>query len=77
MEVLESLAAMLSSLPDEAVEGILSSYDAAIRVSGATATAKGAQLLRQAAVNANSKERAERLIRAAEAVSCGQPSSPL
>ncbi len=71
---LESIARYLVSLPDEAVEGLLATYDALVGVSAPEQRPVAADLLRRNAASAQDPARRDRLLRAADAVAAGQPS---
>jgi len=65
---------MLPALPDEAIEGILLTFETLVNVSDAATRPVGAEILRQAAVVSAAPARRELILKAAEAVARGQPS---
>jgi hypothetical protein len=70
---LESIAGLLSSLPDESVEGLLVTFDSLLAVSEGLSRPTAAQLLRNAADACRDPARRDRLLEAAAAVAAGQP----
>jgi len=73
--VLESLAGYLISLPDESVEGLLSTFDAVVNASSETQRPPAAELLRRTAHSSPDPARRDRLLRAADAIAAGQPAA--
>jgi hypothetical protein len=71
MWAFESLAAMMPTLPDESVEGLLSTYT--LLVTGDEQRPAAAQLLRSTAEGCTNPARRDRLMRAAEAIATGVP----
>ena len=72
-DALVPLAQMLATLPDESVEGLLSAFDAVVRVSDASLRSSAAQLLRDTAAGCPNPTRRERLMRAADDIAAGEP----
>lgn len=70
---LDSIARMLPTLPDEAVESLLVSFDALVGVSDASFRPAAAQLLRDNAALCAVPARQARLLQAAEDVAAGRP----
>src|ERR1700742_857301 len=71
-DALAPLAQMLTSLPDESIEGLLYSFDAVVNVSDAAVRPTAAQMLRDSAAGCASESRRDRLLRAAADVAAGQ-----
>jgi hypothetical protein len=63
-EALESIAQMLVSLPDEAVESLLVTFDALLDVAGLELRPIAAEILRDRAAGCSNLTRRERLLRA-------------
>ena len=72
-DALAPLAQMLTSLPDESVEGLLYSFNAVVNVSGAAVRPTAAQMLRDSAAVCASEARRDRLLRAADHIAAGEP----
>jgi len=70
---LVSIAGMLISLPDEAIEDLLVTFDALVDVAGPERRAEAAALLRDKAASCVDPARQARLGTAAEAVAAGRP----
>jgi hypothetical protein len=70
---LESLAGLLPTLPDEAVEGLLLSFDTLVNVSDSETRPFASDLLRRTAETAQIPGRRERLLRAADDVVASRP----
>ena len=68
---LESIAQMLVDLPDEAVEGLLVTFDALLDVSGSELRPIAAEMLRARAAGCSNPTRRDRLLRAAGDVAAG------
>lgn len=71
-ETLESIAQMLVSLPDEAVESLLATFDALLDVSDLELRPIAAEMLRDRAGSCPNPSRRDRLLRAASDVVAGQ-----
>jgi hypothetical protein len=71
--VLESIARLFPSLPEQAIENQLVTFDALVAVAGKGQRTAAAQLLREVAASCLDSARNERLLRAANAVAAGQP----
>jgi len=70
---LESIAGLLTSLPDQSVEDLLVTFDALVGVSDEALRPAAAQLLRNTAESSHDPARRDRLLGAAGAVEAGQP----
>lgn len=70
---LESIAGLLTSLPQQSVEDLLVTFDALVGVSDESLRPAAAQLLRKTAETSQDPARRERLLSAAGAVAAGQP----
>jgi hypothetical protein len=70
---LESLAGLLPTLPDEAVEGLLVSFDTLVNVSDSETRPFASELLRRVAETGQIPGRRERLLRAADDVAASRP----
>jgi hypothetical protein len=73
-EVLEQIAGLLASLPDESVEGMLVFFDSLVNQADAAVRASAGGILRGASAACAGEARRERLARAALAVEAGEPS---
>jgi hypothetical protein len=71
-DALAPLAQMLATLPDESVEGLLSTFGSVVQVLSPAVRPAAAQMLRESAAGCASATRRERLLRAAGDIAAGQ-----
>ena len=72
---LESIAGLLTSLPDVSVEEMLVTFDTLVNVSPSAQRPMAAKLLRNTASAAQDQARRDRLMKAADAVAAGEPAA--